>query len=379
MDREYGFPPTSNGRYTVNMKTVGIYLGTATDPVGNVEKVLRSWGEFLSEYELHVFGSASVPASIQDAYYCVKTRERTSRTPYGKILSSYRDGIEYVNAESPDVLVQLWKYSTHAPGIAAAAWRSDVPVVTRFTGDVFSEFRGFTGPKRLGVLGLNNVFGRMPIHLSDAMITLGPNGRSELVKRGLDSERAVIIPPPLDIDGRFSPPETREHLRESLGISPDRTVLLYVGRLTEQKGMSFLMDVVDQTRARSDLLYLLVGEGPYRHQFETRYDDDYVRTVGRVPYEDIDRYYKAANCYVHPSRFEGLPLVLLEALSCGLPVIARRAGDVEFVTENVVESPTVMAEQILAEGWDGAWRNRACFTASYQRRQLRGVLESVTQ
>ena len=140
--------------------------------------------------------------------------------------------------------------------------------------------------------------------------------------------------------------------------------------------MEFLTDVIEHVSNNSGITFLLIGDGPYRELLTERFNE-VVLAPGYVPYSEIDRYYKAADVYAHPSQYEGIPLVILEALSTSLPVIARQAGDIESVTPNVVESPEEMAHRILYEEYDAEWLNRERFTIEYQQRTIERILSQI--
>jgi glycosyltransferase involved in cell wall biosynthesis len=151
-------------------------------------------------------------------------------------------------------------------------------------------------------------------------------------------------------------------------------LFLFVGRLSGQKGMPFFRDVIEQTLSEIDAIFLLVGDGPWRERFEKDYPEATL-TVGRVPHERIHRYYQAADVYVHTSMYEGLPLVILEALQCGTPVVARRAGDIGLVTDNLVQHPEEMAAWLTSKNWEFEWKAEWMFSKRYQRKQLIRVFE----
>ncbi len=356
---------------------IGIYLGTAGDLTENVAVDLTGIGRCLSDHEVDAFGAASLPASTQDYYTHIETTPRSPRTPYTRIVATYRDCREYVRRRSPDVLFQVWKYQTHAPGVALAGRRTNVPVITRLAGDVFREYHGHTGPKKAGIFLLDNILGRIPMRTSDAMIVFGPYGAAQASTRGMDPEDLVTIPPPGELDERFSPPEDKVACRRTLDLPTDRDIALFVGRLTTLKGMDFLAEVIDRVVSQRDVCFVLVGKGPYRDTLAARFSERVVRMPGYVPHAEIHRYYKAADVYVHPSPYEGIPLVLLEAMNCGVPVVSRPAGDIAFLTPNIVEMPDDMAATILARDWSEKWLNREYFTTQYQKEALNDLVESL--
>lgn len=360
------------------MARIGIYLGHGADEIQNVTGGLTKWGEYLSrEHELDGFGSSSVPASAREFYSYVKTDAEEFRTPFTKLLQVYRDCLSYQKRRSPDVIVQFWKYKTHGPGVALAGKRTATPTITRCTIDTANEFRGYSGVHKLGELVLNNCIGYATARLSTAMIALGPYGRQQLVRRGANPEDIVVLPPPIESERRFNPPADKSARKNDLGLPTDKQVAVYVGRLTKMKGMDFLESVINTVIDEKDIVFVLVGDGPYMERFDDEYPDSSVRTTGYVEHARIDQYYKAADLYVHPSPFEGIPLVVLEALQSGVPVVARRAGDIPFVTQNTCNTPREMTEMILDERYSCEWRNQKYFSDGYQRQTLNDLVYQV--
>lgn len=364
------------GGYNVQ---IGVYLGTADDPTGNVIEALGNLGRCLSDYNLDAFGTASLPESVQGYFTRISTTSRSPRTSYTKISATYRDCREYIRRRSPDVLVQVWKYQTHAPGLALAGHRAGVPTITRLAGDVFQEYQGHSGMRKAGIFLLDNVLGRIPMRLSDAMIVFGPYGAAQASARGMDTEDIVTVPPPGELGDRFAPPDDKAACQQELDLPTDKDIALFVGRLTQLKGMDFLAEVIERVASERDILFVLAGRGPYREKLADRFSSDVVRLAGYVPHEEIHRYYKAADVYVHPSPYEGIPLVLLEAMNCNVPVISRPAGDIAFLTPNIAKTPAEMATTILAQDWTNEWLNEAYFTTRYQSNVLNDLVGSVAE
>lgn len=361
------------------MSRVGLYLGTADDPVENIVRVLTDWGRYIGEnVDLEVFGSASPPPNLSEYYNEVRITPRKSKTPFGKIFNSYRDGVEYINKRNPDVLISPWKYHTHAPGIALAGWRTDIPTVTRITGDVYEEYKHYQGAKRVGIFFLDNILGHIPPKLSNKMIALGPYEKSQVTNRGMPQNDVTLLPPPKPTSSRFSPPDDKSKCKNELDLPPDVPIGLFVGRITEEKGMPFLVDVINAVLAEMEMMFILVGEGPFSSKLEGQFNENVI-LPGQIPHNQIDLYYKAADVYVHPSPYEGIPLVILEALSCNLPVVSRPAGDIPFILSdsNIATSPEEMANKLLAGQISQSSKNSKYFTESYQKQALNEIVSGL--
>ncbi len=115
--------------------------------------------------------------------------------------------------------------------------------------------------------------------------------------------------------------------------------LLYVGRLSPEKGAHVLIDALPQMLKRLPQLRLrLIGEGSQQHSLRDVVNqnglNEHVEFVGAVPHHELPRYYAEADALVIPSLSEGLPKVLPEALACGLPVVGTQVGGIPEVVQN---------------------------------------------
>jgi glycosyltransferase involved in cell wall biosynthesis len=131
----------------------------------------------------------------------------------------------------------------------------------------------------------------------------------------------------------------RAEVRHQLGISPDQRILLYVGRLAQEKNLFVLFDAVATAFKQDPSLRLwLVGDGPFRQACMDRIRElnmgDRVRFVGFVPREEVDRYYAASDLFVFSSITETQGLVVQEAMMHGLPAVAVAGGGASAGIEN---------------------------------------------
>jgi len=344
---------------------VGLYLGRPRDSPSNITKVLKAWDSYLDPFDTEVFGSAELPDTATNTFDRVPIEAPAYPTPFGKIAAIYHETKKYVKRRDPDILVQFWKYNTHASGVALASAKTGTPFVARLSSDAFNEYQQCSPPASVGVMLLNNMLGRIPLSVADTVITLGPYGKEQACNRGADPDTVRILPPPASTEDRFAPTDDPSRVRLQLELPQNEKVALYVGRLTSEKGMDFLRKVANRA---SEYTFVLLGEGPYQGFPQN------VRTPGYVPHEEIHRYYQAADVYVHPSPLEGIPLVIIEALNCELPVVAREAGDIGFVTDNIVESPEQMATVLQSDSISTSWQNRDLFDPEVQAHILREIV-----
>ncbi len=111
------------------------------------------------------------------------------------------------------------------------------------------------------------------------------------------------------------------------GIPGGDPLVLAAGRMTEQKNHALLLEAILRLRRTGvRCRAMIVGDGPLRAFLERRIDElglaDQVVLPGNV--RDLTELMQGADLFVLPSLWEGLPLVLLEAMACGLPVVGTR-------------------------------------------------------
>lgn len=152
------------------------------------------------------------------------------------------------------------------------------------------------------------------------------------------AHRAFLARLPRDASS-FRPAGDRSTVRRALHLSDEDVVLLYVGRLEKAKGLAELCEVLPRLIERHGRLRVVcLGDGSYRDRLSRvgRRRPGTVRLPGRVPPDEVPRYMQASDMLVLPSHSEGLPQVVLEAMNCGLPVIATDVGGISEAVEHEV-------------------------------------------
>jgi glycosyltransferase involved in cell wall biosynthesis len=172
-------------------------------------------------------------------------------------------------------------------------------------------------------LPLTSVRRRM-LRRVDAFVTLSGAIEAELAEFGLGAVPCHRIPNGVDRDVfRPATPTERQTLRAALGLPQDRILCAFVGRLVRQKNPEVLLDIW-RGSAPQDAHLVLVGDGPLRPRLQARIaadaSGDRVTVVGPTP--DTASYVRASDLFLLPSRAEGMPNALIEAMACGIPIVA---------------------------------------------------------
>ena len=177
---------------------------------------------------------------------------------------------------------------------------------------------------------------------ADGVLTAGNDGRSFARRYGADDDRIHDVPHVIDFErfaqgGRLSRHE-RDSLRSELGIRG--VTFVYVGRLWKGKGLSYLLDAFGELQQRdaSEVSLLFVGDGPDEDLLRARVSAQRLQNVVFAGFQHDDvlpRLYAASDAFVFPTLGDPFGMVVLEAMACGLPVIATTASG--EISERVVE------------------------------------------
>ena len=198
------------------------------------------------------------------------------------------------------------------------------------------------------LLALDKATNRFAHHL----IAVAGACRDFLIQHeSIPPEKITLVPNAIDLR-RFSPGQiTRRDARSKLGLSPDAPVIAGVGRLNSQKNFSLFLDVAAALGPKfPNLRFLLAGEGPEEAMLREKALQlgltDRIVFAGYIA--DTRQVYAAADILLMPSRFEGLPMTLLEAMAMNLPVVASKLDGIAEVIEEGREGYLVDSADVTA-------------------------------
>lgn len=230
---------------------------------------------------------------------------------------------------------------------------------------------------------LRQVFQRV-----DFVIAVSDSLRRLALGMGLDEARSLVVGNGVDAD-RFSP-VSRQEARARFGLPEGARVMVTVGGLVERKGFHRVIDCLPELLGRHpDLHYLVVGGGSpegdmsaaLRAQVARLGLAERVRFLGPTPPDDLRWPLSAADLFVLSTRNEGWANVILEAMACGLPVIATDVGgnaeviadaDLGLIVPFGDHAALVAAlDQALTRKWDGARLRQYALDNSWDNRVRR--------
>ena len=164
---------------------------------------------------------------------------------------------------------------------------------------------------------------------------------------GLDPGKLIVIPNSVTSEDfeNVTPADL-----SPFGIPPNSRVFISVGRLDRQKGFDLLIDAVLLFRGLPDDVYfLIIGDGPESERLQQQVQaarlEKHIRFGGRR--RDVPRLLAAAMAFILPSRWEGMPNVVLEAMASGLPVIATQVEGISELVQHGVTGLIVAPETPL--------------------------------
>lgn len=271
-------------------------------------------------------------------------------------LFSLRDGVRY------DVVHSHYWLSGWAAHLLRRYWNTPVVHTFHTLAHLKNAVAGQSRPESV----VRAQVERRLLDVVDTVIAPNPDERAELVWRlGADNAKICTIPPGIDLD-RFTPRDGRA-ARARLGL-PDGPLVLFVGRIDPIKGIDTLLDafaLLSRHCAETPRLIFIGGSrtrdgdglGRDLQPVARRAEELGIRGLidfrGSAPQDELPDYYAAATVAAVPSRYESFGLVAVEAMACGLPVVASRAGGLKFTVEDGVSGylvppsdPAALAEAL---------------------------------
>ncbi|MGQ0554967.1 MAG: glycosyltransferase [Nitrospiraceae bacterium] len=257
------------------------------------------------------------------------------------VWTTLRSLVSHLRRCHPDI-VHSHRYKEHILGAFAAKLSHNSRVVQTYHG-LDEHLHGWAAVKMRAYTTLNTIVGKVAAHgfvgvseeIAGILRCRYARGKVSCIRNGVDLTRVKIT-------------SSGAHLRKQLGISFSEFVIGSVGRLTQVKGLEYLIRAVAKNRGSQERKLVIVGDGPLRPALE-----GLAREVGvseNVLFlgarNDVYDLMGVFDVLALPSLHEGVPMVLLEAMAMAVPIIASRVGGIPEIFDDEQGALLVQARDV---------------------------------
>jgi D-inositol-3-phosphate glycosyltransferase len=185
----------------------------------------------------------------------------------------------------------------------------------------------------------DELIGKTVLKDADRTLTVSKETLKYVLRLGANKETTSVMYNGVDTNCFCSIHKTES--RKKLDLPENRKIVFSLRRLVYKNGLDTLIDSAKHVvKDFPDILFVVAGKGPSKGLIEDRIKElgikSNIKLTGFVPDELLPLYYNAADYFILPSASgEGLPLVLFEAMACGLPVIATTVGGTPEIIDNM--------------------------------------------
>lgn len=281
--------------------------------------IIRPWEEdnfFVQELKKLDYPIYKVPVAI---------RPRSEGRDYFRGIRCYKMIHSILKDNSFD-LVHTHGYFADIVGIPAAK-RIGVPSISTCHGYI---------PKSKSVI-LYNMLDHLVLRFTNRIIAVSEGIKRDLIKSGIRGSKIEVISNAVQTEiDNTTLIQNRQKKRQALGIKEDEFIVGYVGRLSVEKGIVYLLEAISMLNSGMPIKALIIGDGPQKKELVGLVKEKGIgeKIIFTGFQSDAENWLPAMDVFVLPSLTEGTPMALLEAMAYGIPVIASAVGGVPAVITN---------------------------------------------
>ena len=221
----------------------------------------------------------------------------------------------------PDIVFATWAYPD---GWAAVklSHKAGLPVIVKVHGSDVHLLDEYPGRKQRT---------REALCQADQVVAVSQDLAQSVIALGVSYDRVRVIRNGVDAARFF--PASQSKARDQLGLPTQSPIVLFVGNLIPLKRIDLLISAAARLVAdKINFSCYVIGQGPSALRLEQQIRElgleRNIHCIGSKPHDELPDWYRAADVVVLPSRSEGLPNVLLEALACGTRFVASEIGGI---------------------------------------------------
>jgi len=300
---------------------------------GSIDVVVRAFGEPRDEESVF---SYQTPAGLADANPALKT---------------LGTDLEIANDVAGADVVHSHTWYANAAGQIASRLHGIPHVVTAHS---LEPLRPWKAEQLGGGYRLSSWIEKTSFESADAVIAVSHGMRRDILRSypSLDPERVSVVYNGIDLEKWH--PESDDDVLAELGIDPDRPTVVFVGRITRQKGLPYLIRAID--RLSPEVQVVLCAGAPDTPEIleevasgvrELQKSRSGIVWIDRLlDTRTLSVVLSSATVFVCPSVYEPLGIVNLEAMACGLPVVGTATGGIPEVVDDGVTGVLVPIDQV---------------------------------
>lgn len=295
------------------------------------------------------------PSALRAGYFTFVYPPRFGRSLHALcwLLSLWLRHGRRLRKENYDCILVSWAYPDAAAVRRVARWL-DIPYVVKVHGSDLNS-QAEHALRRMQI--------RSALRAAAGVVAVSRALGDKAVEIGAAPERVQVIYN--GVDGALFAPGSQTRARVRLAWPERGRVVLFIGNLKAGKGCLDLLEALPKVLAtHSDTRLVYVGDGPCRKRLVERAValdcSEHVQCVGAIEHASLGDWFRAADLLCLPSYNEGVPNVVLEAMSCGIPVVATRVGGIPevvpaFAGTLVPAGEPATLSQALVQTLDGRW------------------------
>jgi len=192
---------------------------------------------------------------------------------------------------------------------------------------------------------------RLTLRLVNFLVTGSESIKKEYCKLfKIKNSKVKIVPNSIDLE-KFKTESSKTECRKKLLIPINKKVILFVHWLSPRKGADLLPEIIKNVVIkRNDVLFLIVGSGPLKNHIKDKIKKNgntkFILMSNEVQNSKMPIYYKASDVFILPSRQEGFPRVLIEAMACGTPFISTDVGGIPDIISSAQKKFMVKSNDV---------------------------------
>ena len=329
---------------------IGIFTDTYNPVTSGVVTSINMLEQELKKrgHEVYIFTtSKSVQPNENQTLYMLNSIPLLIAKQYKNRIATFysREIAKQIKEIGLDIVHTQTEFSVGAFGKIISR-KYDIPFIHTYH-TMWEDYVHYISPikgRNIRLKRLARTFSRAFVRKAECVITPSNKTAKYLkYKCNVKNKPIYIIPTGIDIapfkSSNFTL-EEKNKLKESLGIKQDEKIILFLGRVASEKSIDILMDAMPSIfKDHPNYKFLIVGDGPSKKSLEEQAKklniENNVIFTGKVPWNEVPRYYNLGDVFVNASITETQGLTFIEAMAAEIPVVAKYAPNLsEFIHNN---------------------------------------------